>query len=90
MLPLPETDGGKIYRWRRWLWFAIVLAAAFLTWHVLLGREQSYFSGLREADSMTVLAIFVVYSVLTVAIWAYFRFRDSPAGDPAADPSIAG
>ena len=90
MLPLPETDGGKIYRWHRWLWFAIALAAAFLTWHVLLGRERSYFSGLREAGSMTVFIMFIVYTALTIGLWSYFRLRKRSLPEAAAGPAPAG
>ncbi len=90
MLPVQETDGGKLFRWNRWLWFAIALTAAFLTWHVLLGREQEFFSGLREASSVTVLVVFVAYSLATGAIWAYFRFRAEPATAVAAGPTAAG
>ncbi|MEX1104115.1 MAG: FGLLP motif-containing membrane protein, partial [Dehalococcoidia bacterium] len=91
MLPLPETDGGKIYRWHRWLWLAITLAAAFLTWHVLFGRERAYFGGLREASSLSVFFVFAGYTVLTAGVWAYFRFRDAtPTAEPAPGPSTAG
>ncbi len=96
MLPLGETDGGKIYHWNRWLWLAIALIAAFLTWHVLLGRERAYFSGLREATSVTVLAIFLIYTALTAAAWAYFRFHgrepveSAESVEPAPGPSTAG
>ncbi|MBI5949384.1 MAG: hypothetical protein HY875_14695 [Chloroflexi bacterium] len=79
MIPVAETDGGKLYRWNRAAWLAITLPSAFLMWHVLLGREQAYFSGLRQAQSMTVVVVFAVYSLLTIAAWAYFHFRDEPA-----------
>jgi hypothetical protein len=90
MLPLGETDGGKIYHWNRWLWLAITLTAAFLTWHVLLGRERAYFSGLREAASLTVLVVFLIYTALTAAAWAYFRFHERDLREPAPGPSTAG
>ncbi len=79
MIPVAETDGGKLYRWNRAAWFAITLPAVFLMWHVLFGREQAYFSGLREAQSMTVVVVFAAYSLLTIAAWAYFHFRSEPA-----------
>jgi hypothetical protein len=96
MVPLAETDGGKIYRWNRWLWVAIALTAAFLTWHVLLGRERAYFTGLREAQSFTVLLVFLISTALTVGLWGYFRLRGrerpalEPEAEPAPGPSTAG
>jgi hypothetical protein len=96
MVPIAETDGGKIYRWNRWLWGAVALTAAFLTWHVLLGRERTYFTGLREAASVTVLLVFLVSTALTVALWVYFRLRGrehtppAPEPEPTPGPSTAG
>jgi hypothetical protein len=81
MIPLSVMDGGKIFRWSRPVWLGFALVSAFLVWHVLIGRERSSFSGLRQASSVTVLLMFIVYTVLTVGLWAYFRFHQSP-GEP--------
>jgi len=79
MIPVAATDGGKIYRWNRVAWGLIAVTAAFLFWHVLLGRERAYFSGVRETQSLAVIVVFVVYTTLTISAWAYFRFRREPA-----------
>ncbi len=78
MIPLSVMDGGKIFRWSRPIWLGFTLVSAFLVWHVLIGRERASFSGLREASSVTVLLLFMVYTVLTVGFWAYFRFHRPP------------
>lgn len=83
MIPIAATDGGKLFRWNRWVWAVIALVAAFLTWHVLLGREQAYFGGLREASSITMLVVFGAYTALTVAAWAYFARRKAPQEEKA-------
>jgi hypothetical protein len=75
MIPLDVTDGGKIYAWNRWVWAALAGIAAFLVWHVLLGSERDGFSGLRQTRSVAVIITFGAYTVLTVALWSYFRFR---------------
>jgi len=79
MIPVAGTGGEKIFRWNRVVWALIAVSAAFLFWHVLLGREQAYFSGVRETQSLSVIALFVVYTSLTIGAWAYFRFRHEPA-----------
>jgi len=79
MIPLSVMDGGKIFRWSRPVWLALSVLSAFLVWHVLLGRERTYFSGLREASSLTVFLLFIVYTVLTVGLWSYFRFHRTHA-----------
>jgi hypothetical protein len=100
MIPLAATDGGKIYRWNRLAWAVLVGVAAFLAWHVLAGRDRAFFSGLRETSSLAVAALFVGYTALTAAAWAYFRFRrETGVSVPAAlaatglaesDPPAAG
>jgi hypothetical protein len=79
MIPVAATDGGKIYRWNRPVWGLLAISAAFLFWHVLLGRERAYFSGVRETQSLSLIVVFVVYTALTIGAWAYFRFRREPA-----------
>lgn len=75
MIPLAVTDGGKLFAWRKPVWAGIALVAAFLAWHVLLNRDQQSFDALRTASSASILVIFVLYSLFSVALWAYFRRR---------------
>lgn len=77
LIPVAATDGGKVARWSRKAWAGLAVIAAFLTWHVLLGREREYFSGLRQAASLTVIAVFLVYSALVLALWLWLR-RKAP------------
>jgi hypothetical protein len=79
MIPLKVTDGGKLFLWHRTVWAATSLVAAFLFWHVLLNRNSQYFGALRQAKSLAVLAIFVVYTSLSIGLWAYFRWRPPKA-----------
>ena len=75
MIPLSVTDGGKLFRWRRSVWAAVSLVAVFLFWHVLLNRNHQYFDALRQAKSLSVLALFLAYTGLSFGLWAYFRWR---------------
>jgi hypothetical protein len=88
MIPIAGMDGAKIFGWSRLAWTAFAVLSAFLAWHVLLGREQTYFSGLRKAQDVTVLALFVVYTTLTLGIWAYFRFRRPSEAARREPPAI--
>ena len=81
MIPLAVTDGGKLFAWRKPVWAGIALVAAFLAWHVLLNRDRQSFDALRTASSASILVIFVLYSLFSVALWAYFRRRGH--GPPA-------
>ncbi|MEP7217046.1 MAG: FGLLP motif-containing membrane protein [Anaerolineaceae bacterium] len=75
MIPLSVTDGGKLFRWHRTVWVAVSLVAVFLFWHVLLNRDRQYFDALRQAKSLSVLALFLAYTGLSFGLWAYFRWR---------------
>ncbi|HET7738184.1 MAG TPA: FGLLP motif-containing membrane protein [Tepidiformaceae bacterium] len=76
LIPLGVTDGGKIYRWSRWPWIALVFFCSFVAWHVLFGVERELFGGLREAQSLTILAVFGVYTAASLALWFWLRKED--------------
>ena len=82
MFPLTFFEGGRIFHWNRLIWAGMAIVSGFLMWHVLLGRERAYFSGLRQASSISVVALFLAYTALSLGLWAYFRFR-RPAVTPA-------
>jgi len=75
MIPLSVTDGGKLFRWRRSVWASVALLAGFLFWHVLLNSDRQFFDALRQAESLAVLALFLLYTGLSFGLWAYFRWR---------------
>ncbi|MEO6396828.1 MAG: FGLLP motif-containing membrane protein [Tepidiformaceae bacterium] len=89
MVPLAVTDGGKLFAWRKPVWVAIALIAAFLAWHVLLNRDRQSFDALRQASTLSILGIFVFYSMLSLGLWLYFRRRGGgPAHSEAAEPQV--
>ncbi len=85
MIPLSIMDGGKLFRWRKWAWAGFAVPIAFAFWHVLLNHDRSSFDALRQASSLTVLVIFVAYSLLSIGAFAFFRLRERghPVGSPA-------
>jgi hypothetical protein len=85
MIPLSVTDGGKLFRWRPAVWAAVALLASFLFWHVVINRDRQFFDALRQAESLAVLALFLLYTSLSIGLWAYFRWRPGNAG-PAPQP----
>lgn len=83
MIPIAMTDGGKLFAWRKPVWAATAIVAAFLAWHVLLNRDRQSFDALRQASSVSILVTFAFYSAISVGLWAFFRRR---AGGSAASP----
>ncbi len=60
MIPLSVTDGGKLFRWHPPVWAAVALLASFLFWHVVINRDRQFFDALRQAESLAVLALFLL------------------------------
>ena len=85
MIPLSVTDGGKLFRWRPLVWAAVALLASFLFWHVVINRDRQFFDALRQAESLAVLALFLLYTSLSIGLWAYFRWRPGST-QPAPQP----
>lgn len=85
MIPLSVTDGGKLFRWRPPVWAAVAMLASFLFWHVVINRDRQFFDALRQAESLAVLALFLLYTSLSIGLWAYFRWRPGNPG-PAPQP----
>jgi hypothetical protein len=74
MLPMRFLDGRKVLRWSKPAWAVLFFLGIFATVHVLL-RPGSGYVGETDAVSVGVLALFALFGVVSVALWAYFRFR---------------
>ena len=81
MIPLRFLAGEKLFAWNRPAWAALFGAGAFLFFHVLLDPESEYLADPNAVPTTTILVFFAVFGLLSVALWAYFRFRKSR--DPA-------
>ena len=80
LIPLRFLDGEKLLSWQRLLWVAMFGAGMFLFVHVVLNNtSQSAHPGRSYVVAITFFAIF---GVISVAFWAYFRFRTKPFRAP--------
>ncbi|HXJ64742.1 MAG TPA: FGLLP motif-containing membrane protein [Actinomycetota bacterium] len=87
LLPIRFLDGHKLYTWNRVLWGVVFVVGAFGMIHLLLRPGGGYFQHSGNAPMFTVIALFVAFGVVSVAFWAYFRYR-KPRGEPgSAEPS---
>jgi hypothetical protein len=93
MIPVRFTDGAKIFRWHRLLWFPLFLIPAFLFSWVLLNPAAKGFDALIEGRVIFALALVGAYVASTVAFWAFFALRDrgeAPAPPPAPPSGTGG
>jgi hypothetical protein len=74
MLPMRFLDGRKVMRWSRTAWAVLFFLGIFTTVHVLL-RPGSGYVGETSAVTIGVMTLFALFGVISVGLWAYFRFR---------------
>src|SRR5262249_40250874 len=84
LLPIRFLDGHKLFTWNRILWAIVFVLGAFGLIHLLLRPGGGYFGhNTNNTPMLTVIGLFVGFGVVSVAFWAYFRYR-KPRGEPDA------
>ena len=81
MIPLRFLEGGKLTAWSRAAWLTVFGLGAYAFVHILLQPTSGYVADTAGASRFVVIALFVGFGVLSIAFWAYFRFR--PERTPA-------
>ena len=79
MMPFTFMPGRAVYQWHRWVWAVLSAVAMFAFFHILIGPNAGYLSGLDLGAWLTALAVFGAFAAFTIGFWAWFRFRPSPA-----------
>jgi hypothetical protein len=75
MLPMRFLDGRKVMQWSKPAWAALFFLGVFATVHVLLKPGSGYVGSTSDTVRFSVLVLFTLFGVGSVAFWAYFRFR---------------
>jgi hypothetical protein len=85
MIPLTLTDGSKIFRWYRLLWFPLFFIPAFIFVWAILNPEAQALDSLLEGRLIVALCLVAAYVGLALALWAYFAlFARSEHAPPHA------
>jgi hypothetical protein len=77
LLPMRFLPGEPLYAWNRLLWGALLAIGAFAFFHILINPTSGYLSDTSRTPLFTVVALLVGFSLVSVAFWAWFRFRES-------------
>lgn len=75
MLPMRFLDGRKVMRWSKPAWAVLFFLGVFATVHVLLRAGSGYVGSTNGTVRFSVMLLFVLFGLGSVAFWAYFRFR---------------
>jgi len=81
LVPFRFLPGAAIYRWSRPAWAVLFGIGIFAFVHVLIGPNVGYLSELSLGGLTAAAATFVVFGVMSVLVWAYFRFRPERAAE---------
>ena len=84
LLPMRFLPGEPLYAWNRILWGALLAVGAFAFFHVLINPASGYLSDSSRTPLFTVLALLIGFSVVSVAFWAWFRFRGGATAETGA------
>ena len=86
LLPMRFLPGEPLYAWNRILWGTLLAVGAFAFFHILINPASGYLSDSSRTPLFTVVALLVGFSLVSVAFWAWFRFR---GGTPADEQMTA-
>ena len=78
LLPMRFLPGEPLYAWNRVLWGALLLVGAFAFFHILINPASGYLSDTSRTPLFTVLGLLAGFCLVSVAFWAWFRFREIP------------
>jgi hypothetical protein len=78
LVPLRFLRGEVVFSWSKSVWAVLFGASAFLFVWVLLQPNVGYLGSTRKSPLLPAVILFVVFGLVSVAFWAYFRFRNRP------------
>jgi hypothetical protein len=80
MLPLRFLDGQKVFRWNRLAWTILVGIALFAFVETMVRPGKNVSGG---KSVIPTVALFLGFTAISTAFWAYFRYR-TPRIEPEA------
>ncbi len=79
LLPMRFVEGSRLEQWNRPIW-AVLFGLGLLSFvHVLLTPTSGYVADTSRLSSFLVVGLFVLFGVVSITFWAYFRLRAPPA-----------
>jgi hypothetical protein len=78
LLPMRFLPGQPLFEWNRAMWAGLLGIGAFAFFHILINPASGYLSDTSRTPLFTILALLVGFGAVSVAFWAWFRFRPDP------------
>jgi hypothetical protein len=83
LLPMRFLPGETLFAWNRVAWGALLGIGAFAFFHILVNPASGYLSDTSRTPLFTVIVLLIGFSLVSVAFWAWFRYRDLRASPDA-------
>ena len=75
LLPMRFLDGGRVREWSGAAWAVLFAVGLFALVHVLLSPGSGYVGHTSGEVTIAVIVLYVIFGAVSVAFWAYFRYR---------------
>jgi hypothetical protein len=73
LLPLRFLDGALLFAWKRWVWVLTYFTAVLILIFVIAPISDNW--GPESAPLFGWGALFILFALVTIGVWAVFRFR---------------
>ncbi len=87
LLPMRFLPGEPLYAWNRVVWGVLLAIGGFAFFHILINPASGYLSDTSRMPLLTVIGLLVGFSLVSVAFWAWFRFRGESIEGAASESS---
>jgi hypothetical protein len=75
LLPFRFLPGETLRAWNRVAWGTLLGIGAFAFFHILVNPASGYLADSSRTPLLTIVILLVAFSAISVAFWAWFRFR---------------
>ncbi len=84
LAPLRFLQGEVLWAWNRVAWGIVFGLGVFAFAHILINPQSGYLSDSSRTPLLTILGLFVGFGLVSVAFWAYFRYRPARSDGPSS------
>ena len=75
LIPMKYLDGDTIYHWSKAAWAGLYLVIMFIFVQFVMHPSAAGFGGNKNANMISMLYLFIGFTVFAGAFWAYFRIK---------------